>query len=105
MSRASLLKALKSIKKSDLRPGLRAGLFTGLAAGGAAQGFAQGDPGHRIDAAKEGLLHGAFIGGAVVGGAVVGKRLGRKARVMGKRKGKLMFRRIRGRLVPIRSKK
>jgi len=93
---AKLLKAIRG-----LRPGIKTGLVGGLAFGGAAQGLYQGQPGHRIDAAKEGAIHGALIGGVALVGAYKGKKLARKAAVMGKRKGKLIFRKIRGRIVPI----
>ncbi len=87
----------------------------GLGAG-AAVGVFRGMPGERSSAVVEGALLGGALGGAAafarplvkVGTRIVkseAKHASRVAKVMGKRKGQVIFRRIRGRLVPIRAKK
>ena len=104
MKKEKLLKIISKIKKSDMRPGLRAGLFTGMTVGAATAAFSQSQPGLRTEAGREGAIGGAIMGAASIGALAVGKKYGRVAKVMGARKGSVIFRRIRGRIVKIKVK-
>lgn len=88
MSMANKFKALFRLSRIKLRPVksvIKVAALTG--AGGAVGGFSGGTPGLRKEAGKEGFIAGA---GAGIAGAVASK---------------IIFRRIRGRIIPIRRKK
>lgn len=76
---------------------------------GATHGFITGQPGHRIDSAKEGALMGAAAGAAIVAAPSVARLVGNKASAgikrtveAAKQSGKVVFRRLHGRIIPIR---
>ena len=89
----------------------RTALFLGGAAAGGVHGFVSGQPGHRKDAAREGALSGAVTGLVIASAPALLKRSAGSARraftagaAAAKAKGKVMFRRIGGRIIPIRMK-
>jgi len=92
-------------------PKVRMGIIAGATIAGAGGGFVSGQPGHRMDYAKEGALAGAGIGTGVVlaprlakWGAKKTATIARASAKRGYESGKVMFRRIRGRIIPIRTK-
>ena len=77
------LKALMRLTRRKFKKGVPVVRNAAIAgAGGTVAGYTTGLPGHRGDGAREGALSGALAGGV----------------------GTLVFRRIRGRIVPIRRK-
>ena len=104
---AKLLKALK--------PGIKTGVVAGMTVGGSAIAYDSAQPGLRHQAYKEGAISGLIGGLALISAPWLGKqaakgasraasRAARKASTVIKRKGSLTFRRVRGRIIPIRVK-
>jgi len=88
-------------------PKVRFGILAASTAVGAAQGFMMGTPGHRKDYMTEGALLGATVGTGIIIAPKLAKWGAGKAKSAagkGYSSGKVMFRRIRGRIVPVRSK-
>jgi len=84
---------------------MKAGILAGSAIAGATSGIFSGSPGHRMDYAKEGLLTGAAAGaGIVLSPKLVKWGAGRTKGLMkkGYETSKIVFRRVRGRIIPFR---
>jgi len=76
-------------------------------ASGAAAGFSSGMPGHRKDYAKEGAMTGGLLAaGSIFAAGKAMKGAGKAMKGAGKLAtgAKTVFRRIRGRIIPIRVK-
>jgi outer membrane lipoprotein SlyB len=89
----------------------RTALFLGGATAGAVSGLTSGMPGHRKDAAIEGAISGGVTGLAIAStpfvlkkSAGVAKAAFKTGAAKAKAQGRVLFRRVRGRLVPIRMK-
>ncbi len=111
MGKFSLGKLGVALSKIPKKRYVQAGLVAGAAAGGTAQGYFGGIPGQRKEAAKEGFKTGVLIGSVAAFSPsiyLLGKRVVKMETkpfvngVVGR--GKVIFKRIRGRIVPIRVK-
>ena len=84
------------------------GVGTGI---GAISGLSRAEPGLRKQGAKEGAIVGLTLGGAIAFSPALVRFAGRTIKTeakrgfkLAKKTGKVVFRRIRGRIIPIRKK-
>lgn len=111
MGKFSLGKLGVALSKIPKKRYVQAGIIGGAAAGGTAQGYFGGIPGNRKAAAAEGFKMGVLVGGATAFSPSI-YRLGKRVVKMETKpfvngvvgRGKVIFKRIRGRIVPIRVK-
>lgn len=89
-------KAFSRFKRKARPTVIKASIVGAATTAGAFADYGKAQPGLRHDAMKEGAASGAILGTA----AVLSPKLARKAM----KKGTVIFRRIRGRIIPIRKK-
>lgn len=95
-----------------LRPGRKSAFFAGATIAGASVGYEAAQQGLKREGAKEGAISGAILGAALVATPWIGKNLakGFKATTVkpavnrARAYGRVIFRKIRGRIVPVRAK-